>query len=436
MAPGFDPAEAAEFLAHQKRIADLEHRLATLAEEVQRSRDEQAAWESKRAWTRAVTVSGYVQPQLLWQWFDANGSPNLVGGQLPPGVGANSVIATAEAGGPALTTNGDYFRLRSVRPKVELAPNRYTRLVVEIDPIPAGGPDNATGTIARNVESQGIVPWCACAGGLETTFGMGIFRVPFGREVLESDADRPFIEHSWWEDNVFPGEFDTGARAYTTALDRALDVQLAVVNGSTQGEKTFALLPDMNHGKDAVGRVHATFGAMEVGASGYFGQGQEASLAPVPTFKQFFRYAINAEAALRLRLLGLGETRASAEIDRGQNMDRGVRYAPAIALPGLPADIVHGSVVAKDELGAYVRVEQDLTPLFTVAVRYDTYSPDTAQAHDGRDTLAAVGVAHFTRQLQLMIELDHFVDDVHLPGAQPADRHGAALSTVLQARYP
>jgi hypothetical protein len=213
-------------------------------------------------------------------------------------------------------------------------------------------------------------------------------------------------------------------------------VQLAVVNGSTEGERTFALLPDLNHGKDAVGRIHVAAGSLEVGASGYAGQGQEASLAPVPTFKQFFRYAINAEAALRLRLLRVGETRASGEIDRGQNMDRGVRYAPAIALPGLPADIAHGSVADKDELGGWVRVEQDVTALFTLAVRYDTYSPDTAQAHDGRDTFSAVGVAHFTRQLQLMVEYGHFVDDVHVPGGQPADKHGDVLSTVLQARYP
>ena len=63
-------------------------------------------------------------------------------------------------------------------------------MVFEIDPIPAGGPDNGTGTIARNVEAQGIARW---ADDVTTTFGMGIFKIPFGYEVLQSDADRPFI---------------------------------------------------------------------------------------------------------------------------------------------------------------------------------------------------------------------------------------------------
>ncbi len=123
-----------------------------------------------------------------------------------------------------------------------------------------------------------------------------------------------------------------------------------------------------------------------------------------------------------------------AELDRGSDMDRGVYYA--FALPTMPADVVNGSVVDHDELGWFVRAEQDITRWATLALRYDYYSPDTAQGTNGRDTYAVAGVAHFTKGLQLELEYDHVIDNVHVPGAPPAGKHGDVLSTVLQARFP
>ena len=390
-----------------------------------------------------MKLSGYLQPQMLWQWFDSdNASPNFSNGSLPPGVGANSVIAKQDtvfntaAGNsvPGLTSNGDFFRLRRARFKVELEANEWSRFVFEIDPTLAGGPDNGTGTIARNVEAQGVAHW---GGDWVTTFGMGIFKIPYGWEVLQSDADRPFIERSWWEQNITPGEFDTGAKAYTTALDSRLTVQVAVINGNIQGEKTFSLLPDLNKGKDLVGRANYNFGPFDVGASGYYGQGQEVVISSL-AFKQFPRYAWNIEAAFHYKVLPIGETRVFAEFDRGQNMDRGTKYSAAIALPGLPTDIANGSVVNKDEIGYWVRLEQDITRWVTLAARYDVYSPDTAQGTtiNGRQTEAFVGVVHFTKALQLMNEYNHFTDNVHIPGQAIPYKQGDMFSTVFQVRFP
>jgi hypothetical protein len=418
----------------ERRMGELELLLTQAAE---RERSEHADHEKWWGWTRNVHLSGYVQPQLLWQWFDTNNaSPNFSNGTLPAGVGANSVIAKADtvfaAGAPGLTTNGDYFRLRRARFKVEFEPNPWSRMVFEIDPTLAGGPDNGTGTIARNVEAQGIAHW---SDDVTTTFGMGIFKIPYGLEVLQPDADRPFIERSWWEQNITPGEFDTGAKAYTTALHNRLTGQAAVINGNIQGEKTFSLLPDLNKGKDIVGRLNYNFGPFDVGASGYYGQGQEVSLATL-AFKQYPRGAWNFEAAIHQRFLQIGETRVFAEFDRGRNIDRATKYSAAIALPGLPADIVHGSVVNKDELGYWARIEQDFTRWSTVGFRYDKYSPDSAQASDSRDAFCFVGVTHFTKQLQLMLEYDYFVDNVHVPGAAIPYKKGDLFSGVFQARFP
>jgi len=421
---------------HERHMAEVDLRFRQEEERNRRDHEDHEKWWG---WTKNVHFSGYSQPQLLWQWYDtANASPNPAG-QDPNAVVAkqNTVFNTSSTSPgastvPGLTTNGDYFRLRRTRLKTELEPNEWSRMVFEIDPIPAGGPDNGTGTIARNVEAQGIARWC---DDVTTTFGMGIFKIPFGFEVLQSDADRPFIERSWWERNVTPGEFDTGAKAYTTALHHRFTAQVAVINGNIQGEKTFALLPDLNKGKDVTGRLNYNFGPFDVGASGYYGQGQIVSISSL-AFKEFPRYAWNVEAAIHHRFLQLGETRVYAELDRGQNMDRGVNYSATIALPGMPQDIVNGSVVSKDELGYWARIEQDFTRWSTLAFRYDKYSPDSAQGSNSRDTLGFVGVAHFTKQLQLMLEYDYFVDNVHLPGTPIPYKKGDVFSGVFQVRFP
>jgi hypothetical protein len=417
---------------YERHLAEEELRFR---QEEERNRREHEDHEKWWGWTRWVKVSGYLQPQLLWQWYDNSAASPNPASQSPNAVVAkqDTVFNTASGNGvPGLTTNGDYFRLRRARLKLELEPSEWARMVFEIDPTLMGGPDNATGTIARNIEAQGIAHWST---DVVTTFGMGIFKIPFGFEVLQTDADRPFIERSWWERNVTPGEFDTGAKAYTTALHNRFTGQFAVINGNMLGEKTFSLQPDLNKGKDIVGRLNYDFGPFDVGASGYYGQGQEVSLASL-AFKQYPRYAWNIEAAIHHRFLQIGDTRVFAEFDRGQNMDRAVNYSAQIALPGLPPDIVNGKVVSKDELGYWARIEQDITRWSTLAFRYDKYTPDSAQGSDSRDTFGFVGVAHFTKQLQLMLEYDYYVDNVHVPGNPIPYAKGNVFSGVFQVRFP
>jgi hypothetical protein len=267
---------------------------------------------------------------------------------------------------------------------------------------------------------------------------MGIFKIPYGWEVVQTDADRPFIERSWWEQNVTPGEFDTGAKAYTTALDHRLTAQFALINGVTQGEKTFSLLPSMTQGKSGVGRINYNFGAVDIGTSGYYGQGAEVSLASM-AFKEFPREAWNVEAGLHQRFLDMGQTRLLGEFNMGQNMDRGTKYG-ALGLPGLPkpaSNIPGGSVTNRNEIGGFVRLEQDITRWTTLAARWDYYSPDTSITNNARNTFGVVGVVHFTKQLQLMVEYNKFIDNVRASNttAYP-DKEGDMLSGVLQVRYP
>jgi hypothetical protein len=310
-------------------------------------------------------------------------------------------------------------------------PTDYARFVMELDPTPAFGA-NAAGTpttIARQIEAVGIVKWST---DFTTEYGVGIFKLPFGYEVPEYDADRLFIEHTWAEQNMFPGEYDTGARA-TASVKKKLQTTLAIVNGNTMGERTFAIVPDLNHGKDGVARMTYDLGGVTPGFSAYWGQGQNLDAANL-RFKQFQRWALNLEVSARgLVLKKLGETRIVGEITRGQNMDRGVFYT--FALPKIPIP-VGLDVDDKDELGGYVRVEQDLTKWVTLGARYDYYSPDTAQSDNGRHTIAVAGGLNCTTGLKLALEYDHAIDNVHVPLAPTRpSKHLDAVSAVLQARF-
>src|SRR5262249_17953995 len=152
-------------------------------------------------------------------------------------------------------------------------------------------------------------------------------------EVLQSDADRPFIERSWGEQNITPGEFDTGAKAYTSikarhggfdGKDGRLDVQLAIVNGTKLGGPNFSGVPDLKRGKDFVGRVAFDFADwLMVGVSGYYGQGQRVD-GPNQLFKQFPRWALNAELGLYHEWKKGFMTRIYSELTLAEDMDRGL----------------------------------------------------------------------------------------------------------------
>jgi hypothetical protein len=388
------------------------------------------AMEERLGWLKRLRVSGYVQGQGLWQWYNAAASPNLVDGVLPTGIGANSVVAKPDpTTGLGVTTNGDYFRLRRAHLKTELMPADFARLVFEIDPTPPGW-NGGVNTIVRELEAQGIARW---ARDVRTEFAVGVFEVPFGFEVQQPHYARPFIEPSWGERNLFPQEFDTGAHAYTSALHDRLTVQLAILNGVMEGEPTFSLIPDLNKGKDLVGRVNFNAGPLDAGASGYYGQGQIVD--PVGLrFKQFPRWAANVELGVHhVFVPRLGETRLYAEGTIAQNMDRGVNYA--FALPGFPTDVVNGTVASLTEWSAWGRLEQDITEWFTLGLRFDYYTPDASQGNDGRATYAAVAVLHFTSGLQYMLEYDHAVDDVRPSGTAAPNRQIDQLSNTLQVRF-
>lgn len=380
--------------------------------------------EAPPDWVKYVRVTGYIQPQFVASVYDAGASPNAdSSGNLPAGVGPNDVIALPDG----RTTNTTYFRLRRARLKAEVSPTDYAHVTLEIEPLVKGGSVLGTGTIARTVEAVGIARF---AKGRYLELAAGQFNVPFGGEVMEANAERPFIDSSFHAGALFPGDFDVGARA-TLALD-GLTLMSSILNGVMIGEKDFATLPDFNRGKDLTLRADYDFGPLDVGASGYVGSGQLVDPSKL-AFKQYGRWALNAEATLHTTFARvLGTTKVFATLTYATNLDRGT--STSFALPDLPADLSR-AVTDKHELGWMVRAEQDVTGRFTFGVRYDVYSPDVSLADDARSTLSSVLAIHFTKKLQAMLEWDAAFDHTHATASAPTRQVTDTFSGVLQARY-
>ncbi len=412
------PATTAHDAALEARLTDLEARL--------KDDEEKMRHEDREGWLeRHAKISGYVQPQLILQVFNAAASPNNQPG-LPAGIGSNDTTATPAG----TTTNPDLFRLRRARLKMELSPDEYSKVVFEIDPNLGAG----ASTIARNIEAVGIARWCK-DWSWYTELGMGIFKVPFDFEILQHQVERPFIERSWGEQNMFPGEFDEGIHETTYGFEKKLRIDFAVVNGTMINEPNFSVVPDLNKGKDVVGRAFVDLGPVDAGVGAYYGQGAEVD-ATALKFKQYPRWAGNIHAGFHHELVkALGKTKVYGEIALAKNMDRGLNYKMGLGPPAIPADVVNGFLQDHDERSLFIRLEQDVTRWVTLGIRYDFYSPDTAQKNDGRDTYSFVGAVHFTNWLQWMLEFDHAIDNVHAAGAQAPSKQIETLSNVLQARF-
>src|SRR5262249_59113192 len=140
--------------------------------------------------------------------------------------------------------NEDRFMVRRARAKVELDYGLIAG-AVEFDG------NTVSGTTARIVDAEASLRWMG-----ETQpyvqLTVGLFKTPFGFEVIQSDRDRLFMERSTAERALFPGEYDAGARI--SGGWRFLRYAVGVMNGDPLGEKLFPGR-DPNGAKDFVGRV-------------------------------------------------------------------------------------------------------------------------------------------------------------------------------------
>ncbi len=224
---------------------------------------------------------------------------------------------------------------------------------------------------------------------------LGLFKTPFGFEVLEADNRRPFLERSTVIRAFFPGEYDLGARI--KGGWRFVDYALGLMNGNPIGERSFPAR-DPNKSKDLVVRVgsHADVakGVRVLGGfSGVTGSGfhrgtpstkdvlvwrdtnedgivqpDEVTVIPgtaASASETFHRFALGADLRVVADIPVLGELVLRGEIVRGSNIDRGV----------MPADPVSTGRNLR-EFGWYAGFTQEITRYGMIGVRYDRYDPD------------------------------------------------------------
>jgi len=422
------PVYPREHMENMRRMRELERRVAELEKE-KREHGEPTPWVE---WLKPSLL---LQPQLIWNFYNSAASPNGTNGLLPPGVGPNDVTATPTGN----TTNPDFFRLRRARLKLDFLPSEFARFVVEIEPVPRDPTVPGSGTIARQIEAIARFP---VSHEVRFDVGAGSFEVPFGGEWREHHGDRPFVERSYFQQNMFPGDFDLGAHASMTS--RHVDAELALINGRTFGELDHGGNLDLNRAKDGVASARFKVGGFQAGLGGYLGEGQLVDGANL-RFKQFVRAATDLDLSWQGRL-PFGLIRMFGEFVYGTNMDRGV-ISPG-NLPTMPADLTQ-DVQNRDELGLLVRIDADFGKWFTFAIRYDYYNADINLANDARHTYGAVfglklvrdvqgpalfGNERIVPRVQLNFEYAHASDRIRPSGPEPPTKEIDTLSLVLQGR--
>jgi hypothetical protein len=263
---------------------------------------------------------------------------------------------------------------------------------------------------------------------------IGLFRIPFGREVPQDDRRRFFMERSTVARALFPGEVDLGARV--SGGWHFVRYVLAVMNGQPLGGNGFAGL-DPNHQKDIVGRlgVEESRGRIDFagGVSGLRGTGfhpgttatkpalqwndsdESGTVGPGETVgipgvaagasSNYTRYAFGADLALSARFPHRLKTSLEAEFFLASDLDRGI-------FPADPKGTLNRSM---REIGYYLALIQEFGR-WRLGVRYDYYNPDQDSSKNAKGSPVPTDASYSTLAVaaacvapwgRVIIEYDH-----------------------------
>jgi hypothetical protein len=313
--------------------------------------------------------------------------------------------------------NQTRFLIRRARLRAE-AQYLYFGGAVEFDGNTVQGP------LARILGAEVSAQWPA-AGAPQpyVKATLGLFKIPFGYEVPQSDTQRLFLERSNIIRALFPGEFDLGIRVHGGW--RFLRYVAAAMNGEPAGERAFAAR-DPNQSKDFLGRlgIDVTIRRglrLAAGASGLYGTGfhpgtpttkdvltwrddnQDGQVQPselqvllgsaATPSQNFNRGALGIDAQIAWEVPVLGELQIYGEFVMAYNLDRGL----------VPADPVASGRDLR-ETGWYLGFTQQVGPYVALGLRYDHYEPDADASQQLGATLVPVDSAFSTLAAVLAVQ--------------------------------
>jgi hypothetical protein len=326
--------------------------------------------------------------------------------------------------------NDERFLIRRARLKTTID-REYVAGALEFDG------NTVNGTTARLVNAEASIKLPGEEGSpLPFVMGtIGLFKIPFGFEILQSDRDRIFLERSTAEQALFPGEYDLGLRGQLNW--RFVRFAVAVMNGDPLGEKAYPGR-DPNAAKDLVGRIGvdtpiADNVSIAAGFSGLTGKGfhrgtpatksviqwsdknedgafTSDEIVTIPgssatPSQNFSRFAYGGDLNLTVTIPQFGVATVYGEVYFAKNLDRAKLVADPLGPLGRDAR----------ELGYYGAALLQIGDLTTLGVRYDSYNPDRDSTDPAKPlvpadlsygTLSAV-VAVGTPNGRVQLEYDH-----------------------------
>jgi hypothetical protein len=411
--PPADPA-AAEAAARQKEEEEAAAKeRAALRADVEALRQEVA---SERAARTAAEQAVGAQVETLNA--KAKETPPTVG-TARVGLGLTGFIqsdfalrlsSTDQLNSSSMPLNEDRFMIRRARLRATLD-RWWVAGALELDGNTVNGPT------ARLIGAEASLKWPPERGNpVPLLMGtIGLFKIPFGFEVVQSDRERLFMERSTAERALFPGEYDVGVRLQGGW--QFVRYAIAVQNGEPIGEKGFSLR-DPNQAKDVTGRIGVETPLtpsvfVAAGFSGLSGKGfhpgtpatkatlqwndrngdgslMTSEIVAIPGMAaspsaNFTRFAYGGDLRLGVNIPGVGQTVAYGEVYWAKNLDRAI----------LPADPVS---FARDyrELGVYAALTQEVGSNAQFGFRWDFYNPDADSVNQVMGAMLPTALSYTT----------------------------------------
>jgi hypothetical protein len=293
------------------------------------------------------------------------------------------------------------------------------------------------GLVLKDAEATLVDPWTP----FHFKLTIGQFKLPFGYEIGQSDADRELPERASVITGLFPSDRDRGLRLQASFA--MLQLKVALVNGALSGikdptDKNYSAQNGYapNPPKTLVGRLGADLGFLAGGFSAMWGRSLDTGKNPLSdydytTYKYFAQLRLGADAQARLGSLAL----------KGE-----VIWARKKSL-AYGEDVLANSCLDSRAFGWILTLAQNIGAFSSLAVRLDQYDPllsgsvssacvgkaKTGDAISNRngDRLTRLGLAallHLSANSKLTLSFEE-------PFEQSGSKKNAIATAQIQARF-